>query len=106
MPVENIYWGYRSDFIAVGLSASWSVDFNIPAQTVYASAALSYVNGTVWCGVAEYFVHGDKKGRLPSGAKNNGVVPAIFESNVVTVTYSYGADDGAGDCNFQILGFG
>jgi len=79
-----------------------SADFNIPAQTVYASVALSYVYGTVWCGVAAYYVKGDKKPHLHSGAMNNGVAPAISESNVVPVVYIYGANNGAADCNFQI----
>ena len=106
MPVQNIYWGYRSSFIAINTNASWSVDFDMPAQTVYASAALSYVYGTVWCGVSVYYVKGDKKPHAPSGATNNGVAPAIFDNNVVTVVYIYGANNGAADCNFQMLGFG
>lgn len=113
MPVKNIYWDSRSNFYSWNSSSSWSVDFNIQEQTVYASAGLSCVQssrgGNVFCGVSLYFVMGGNP-PIPlivvPGVTNSGVAPAIFDNNVVIVSYTYGASDSGGDCNFQILGFG
>lgn len=130
MTFENFYGGYTVGFYAFGKTNSWTVDFNIPSQTVYASAALSAVEiapessshdvgggvistktgaGYVFCGVLHYAVEVGTEpayGRAPKLTDNKNVAPSIFDDNVVIVTFLYGAGDGAGDCGYQILGFG
>jgi hypothetical protein len=112
MPVENIYWNFASRFYAWNTTGSWSLDIDMPAQTVYATASLSsmYVEDTpgyLFCGVLLYW-------RLISGVPipvlppvtNNNVAPAIRDDDVVTVAFLYGAGDAIGDCNFLVLGYG
>lgn len=111
-----IYWTSRSRFYENGgLSgySTWSLDVFIPPQTVYAFASLSNVliddsGGGVFCGVSLYFMEFEIDGvkvlepRFPSPT-NNGVAPAIWDVNVVTVSFMYGALYAAGDCSFQVL---
>lgn len=116
MPVQNIYPSYVVGFSAFEEDVGWTTDVNIPAQTVYASAALScvsvgWVSGGegVFCGILLYFklVDGVPFPRFPSPTDSLGVAPAIFDSDVTTVVFAYGASGSAyADCNFQILGYG
>jgi hypothetical protein len=124
MAVEGIWFWFIPDFYAHGDAASWSVDLNIPEQTVHASAALSrydnsqagfhigYVSYYAFCGILSYLVV-EKVGagsvlvpRFPSSGSNEQFVPAIMDNNVVTVSFGYGATNTNADCHFRIMGFG
>jgi hypothetical protein len=117
MPVENTYPYCVSDFYATDESASWSVDIDIPAQTVYASAALSRLvmgqpgtRGYAFCGIMFYATFDEAVSPAPvlhvPSPNNNGLAPVISDSNVVLVAFGYGAAHAAADCNFLILGNG
>jgi hypothetical protein len=119
MAVENTYWWYVSDFYASNTFASWSLDVNIPAQSVYAYGSFSTVvlggNTGVFCGVSLYFTREQRTGPVPIPhfpvTNVYVVIPGILDNNVVSVGFMYGAiapnnGQGSGDCTFQIFGFG
>jgi hypothetical protein len=115
MAVENIWYWVVPGFYALNVSSpsTWTVDIDIPAQTVYASAALTKHSGgstpeVAFCGVVLYFSR-DKNGvihiHFPSST-DNGVTPAILDKNVVLVSFGYGAQEAIASCNFVIMGAG
>ena len=107
MPVEGIYYDFRSDFWSNDASgSSWSTSINIPEATVYASAAVSQLvaASAIWCGIMSYKTAPDNN-HVPS-PQYNGVTPAIFAGNVIQITFGYNVETGSGDCNFAIFTFG
>jgi len=135
MSVEYIWWKNARPYVPDG-SGTWSLDFNIPAQTVYAFSAMqssaiqsnfatateinvSYFSGVIW-----YFTIDPSLGNVlvlhnvGLGATNN-VVPGIFDDNVTQITFLYGLaghNDAIGeaggytstwaDFTFQVFGWG
>ena len=119
MAVQSIWWWpVRPWSGSGGGQQSWSMDVSIPAETVYAFAAMQNFsfategypgNFSAFGGVASY-----TKSGVPQPVGNdqrNGVLPGIFDSEVDTVTFSWGVLAGedretGADFTFQIFGFG
>jgi hypothetical protein len=112
MPVNDIYyeeWNFYEDpGSGSGSTYSFSEQLNIPSQTLYASAALSYVTssrggGMAYCGISSYSKGGST---VHPTTAYNGVAPAIFDSNVDSVVFGLGVYDAEASCALQIFGFG
>jgi hypothetical protein len=116
MALENIYWWPVSDFFAHGTLSFWSVDVNIPPQTVYAFVSLSCAElhgdtsidpvkvppiGPV-CRIASYSTRDPSTGHIDTHSGG----PGIFDNNVVTVSFEYEVANANGDLTLQIFGFG
>jgi hypothetical protein len=96
MPVNYIHSDYVSGFYEWGGSSpsTWSIDVNFPAQSVYASASISYLTDeTVFCGIQFYYVLEPIGGgneipmlRFPTPT-NNGVAPSIKDDKVFAVSF-------------------
>lgn len=103
MPLVGLYAQERYGFGAEnGGVGSWTVDFEIPASTVSAVSNLSYYYfmdawyGYAFSGVQSYATE-DPNTHIPLpphlvgfGVPITGVVPHIFDFNVITVTFGYG----------------
>src|ERR1700751_85839 len=103
MPVTGLYSQERYGFGAeAGGSGSATIDFEMPPSTVSAVSHLSNYYfmdawyGYAFCGIQSYWTL-DPNTQIPqphlvgSGFFITGVVPHIFDFNVILITFGYGA---------------
>jgi hypothetical protein len=123
VPVQNIWWWAVRPFVE-NETQTWSMDITntiVPAQTVYAFVAMQCLEysgdgGAAFGGISAYTTSGTA--HEVGANQRNGVMPAIFDNSVDSVTFAWGLsappledvsnvnNTVSADFSFQIFGWG